>query len=173
MRFLREIPKAVRFGALALVVMAGGAFGGFVATSGGNQRPTVQLAQGASTTSPTTTAPSTTASPTTVPAAPTTTAPAAPAASADTASAAPAPATSSTATTAPASTTTTTAPVTVPNVVGEQELAAESQLRTLGLVPFESCQNETTTAPDIYTESPSGGSQVAPGSTITLCNNPA
>lgn len=53
MRWLRELSRAAKLGALAALVVVGGALGGYLATSGGSRAP-VRIVQRASTSSPTT-----------------------------------------------------------------------------------------------------------------------
>ena len=61
-----------------------------------------------------------------------------------------------------------TAPVAVPNVVGQQESAAESALQNAGFKPLVK-NDPTSSAPigQVTAQSPSGGT-AAPGSTVTI-----
>ena len=61
-----------------------------------------------------------------------------------------------------------TAPVAVPNVVGQQETAAESALQNAGFRPLVK-NDPTSSAPigQVTAQSPSGGT-AAPGSTVTI-----
>jgi serine/threonine-protein kinase len=58
---------------------------------------------------------------------------------------------------------------TVPDVTGESESAARSQLQNDGFqVKTTSQTSSTVSAGNVISQSPSGGRQVAPGSTVTL-----
>ncbi|MGH9088906.1 MAG: PASTA domain-containing protein [Acidimicrobiales bacterium] len=192
MTFLRELSKAAKLGALATLVVAGGAIGGVVATSGSAPHPAkTVVVQRSATDAPTTTAPALPA-PTT-----TTTAPAPPASTGAgsvgvTGPTAP-PATPATTTTAPTPTagtgtgsvdatgpsgtspptpaptaTTTTAPQTVivPNVVGDTVTAAEAALTAAGLTSDKQTQPGCTAG--VVSQSPLAGASAPRGTQVVF-----
>ncbi len=152
--------------AVAVVAMCVVGAGTALVVQSGSNHPT-RVVQLAGTSSPTTTAPAPVTTTTVAPASsPTTTqAPSVGALAPRT--------TSSTTTTAPASTTTTTAPatVTVPDVIGEPWNTAVGAVHAAGLTVTQdlSCGAPVGDNPPIVATVPSGGTSVAPGSTVALC----
>lgn len=171
---MKRRPLVVGLGSLVAAGIIGGSAALALSPSGHTAAPRVAVVQRSDATAPTTTTtPATVApavTPTTVAPTPQTSAQASvPAAAAP--SVAPLPTTPAPAAPAPlqpATTPTTTATVTVPNVVGMGYTDATNAVDSAGLqtgwAGLPPCAGAVTAA----TESPSGGSQVAPGSTVAL-----